>query len=141
MSGTTAGRVGNRSASGSWRVRKVSREKECGCGLYRRWGGGRFRAELNSIDANCCTEIVHQKLPLSISISAGLVMTAETDAARKRTNDGRVRALSAERGARASGGGRHGVFAGLQTTTKQPGNRANQRNRREGEQCWRGAHM
>jgi hypothetical protein len=61
------------------RVARVSWEEEgCGCRLYRRWGGGRFRSEFNSIDVNCCTEIVLQKLPLSISINNGLVMTAET---------------------------------------------------------------
>jgi hypothetical protein len=66
---------------------RVSREEEeCGCGLYRRWGGGRFRAEINSNDANCCTEIVHQKLPLSISINDGFT-TAEIAAVKKTTGE------------------------------------------------------
>ena len=67
-----------RVGAGGQETRVSREEEECGCGLYRRWGGGRFRAEFNSNDVNCCTEIVHQKLPLSISINNGLVMTAET---------------------------------------------------------------
>jgi hypothetical protein len=66
-----------RAARASWE------EEGCGCRLYRRWGGGRFRAEFNSIDVNCCTEIVYQKLPHSISINDDLVMTAETVVAKK----------------------------------------------------------
>jgi hypothetical protein len=65
------------------RAARASWEEGCGCRLYRRWGGGRFRAEFNSIDVNCCTEIVYQKLPHSISINDDLVMTAETVVAKK----------------------------------------------------------